>query len=77
MSDPSSGTENPTGAPTEVQAGAQAEPASHLDIPPERRVLAKAHAALLSETARRVVLEVPFGADVDDFRRVLAAGAKP
>jgi hypothetical protein len=54
----------------------QSEPASHLDIPPERRALHKAHAAMLAETARRVALEVPFGADVDDFRRVLAAGAK-
>ena len=52
------------------------QPASHLDIPPERRALHKAHAAMLADTARRVVLELPFGADVDDFRRVLAAGAK-
>jgi hypothetical protein len=56
---------------------AQAEPANHLDIPPERRVLAKAHAAMLAETAHRVAREMPFGADVDDFRRVLAGGAKP
>jgi hypothetical protein len=62
---------------TEKRTGAQSEPAGHLDIPAERRALAKAHAAVLAETARRVVLEVPFGADVDDFRRVLAAGARP
>ena len=68
MSNPSSDTEERTGA--------QVEPASHLDIPAERRALHKAHAALLAETARRVALEVPFGADVDDFRRVLAAGAR-
>lgn len=73
MANPSSDAEKRTGA----QTGVQAEPASHLDIPAERRALHKAHAALLAETARRVVLEVPFGADVDDFRRVLAAGARP
>jgi hypothetical protein len=61
-----------TDRPTEPEA----EPAGHLDIPPERRALAKAHAAMLAVTARRVVLELPFGADVDDFRRVLAAGAE-
>jgi hypothetical protein len=48
-----------------------------IDMPEERRVRAKAHAALLAETARRVALELPMNADVDDFRRVLAAGAKP
>jgi hypothetical protein len=63
-------TNPPSGPETE------AEPASHLDIPPERRTLAKAHAAMLARTARRVALELPFGADVDDFRRVLASGAK-
>ena len=30
-----------------------------------------------AETAARVVLELPISADVDDFRRVLASGAKP
>jgi hypothetical protein len=43
----------------------------------ERRALAKAHAAILAETAARVVLELPMSADVDDFRRVLASGAQP
>ena len=52
------------------------EPASYLDMPPERRTAAKAHAAMLSATMRKVVAEVPFQADVDDFRRVLTAGAK-
>jgi hypothetical protein len=61
------------GAP---QSSPRSEPASHLDIPPERRALNVAHAAMLAETARRVAREVPFGADVDDFRRVLAANAK-
>lgn len=51
--------------------------AGYLDMPPERRALAKAHAAMLSKTAGRVALELPMSADVDDFRRVLAAGAKP
>ena len=67
MADPSSGSATPPAA----------EPASHLDIPPERRALHKAHAAGLAETARRVALEIPFGADVDDFRRVLAGDARP
>ena len=53
------------------------ETAAYLDMPPERRAAAKAHAALLSQTAGRIALELPFGADVDDFRRVLTQGAKP
>jgi hypothetical protein len=65
---------NPSSAP--AKSPARDEPAGHIDIPAERRALHKAHAAMLAETARRVVLEVPFGADVDDFRRVLAANAK-
>ena len=69
MADPSSNAAKP--------ADAGAEPAAYLDMPEERRTLAKAHAALLAQTAGRVALELPFGADVDDFRRVLAAGAKP
>jgi hypothetical protein len=55
----------------------ESDPGADLDMPDERRALAKAHAALLAETARRVSLELPIGADVDDFRRVLARGAKP
>ena len=51
--------------------------AAYLDMPPERRAAAKAHAALLSRTAGRITLELPFGADVDDFRRVLTQEAKP
>jgi glucose-6-phosphate 1-dehydrogenase len=51
--------------------------AAYLDMPPERRAAAKAHAALLSQTAGRIALELPFGADVDDFRRALTEGAKP
>lgn len=51
--------------------------AAYLDMPPERRVAAKAHAALLSQTADRIARELPFGTDVDDFRRVLVQGAKP
>jgi hypothetical protein len=46
-------------------------------MPQERRALAKAHAAMLSQTAGRVALQLPMSADVDDFRRVLAAEAKP
>ena len=51
--------------------------AAYLDMPPERRAAAKAHAALLSRTADRVARELPMSADVDDFRRVLAKEAKP
>jgi hypothetical protein len=53
------------------------EPAAYLDMPPERRALASAHAAMLSATADRVARTLPISADVDDFRRVLAEGAKP
>jgi len=45
-------------------------------MPPERRAAAKAHVAVLSVTAGKVALELPLGADVDDFRRVLVAEAK-
>jgi hypothetical protein len=51
--------------------------AAYLDMPPERRAAAKAHAAMLSKTAHRIALELPFSADVDDFRRALIQGAKP
>ena len=51
--------------------------AAYLDMPPERRAAAKDHVALLSQTAGRIALELPFGADVDDFRRVLTQEAKP
>ena len=51
--------------------------AGYLDMPIERRAAAKAHAALLSATAGRIALELPIGADVDDFRRVLTQEAKP
>ena len=56
---------------------AAAETAAYLDMPPERRAAAKAHAALLSQAAGRVALQLPIGAHVDDFRRVLVQGAKP
>ncbi len=52
------------------------EPVTYLDMPPERRAAAKAHAAMLSATMKTVAAEVPFQSDVDDFRRVLTAGAK-
>jgi hypothetical protein len=51
------------------------ETASHLDMTAEQREAAKAHAAMLSETAARVAVELPLTADVDDFRRVLAERA--
>lgn len=52
------------------------EPAAYLDMPPERRTAAKAHAAMLSATMRKLAADVPFQADVDEFRRVLVAEAK-
>jgi len=55
---------------------AEAGPAAGLDMPPERRRAAKANAALLADTAARVAAELPLSADVDDFRRLLAAGAR-
>ncbi len=47
------------------------EPAAYLDMPAERRGAAKSHVAILSATMRRIAAEIPFQADVDDFRRVL------
>jgi hypothetical protein len=66
-----SGNNPAPGPQTRREAGAG------LGMSDERRVLAKAHAAILAETAARVALELPMSADVDDFRRVLASGAKP
>jgi hypothetical protein len=51
------------------------ETASYLEMTQEQRESAKVHAALLSGTAARVAVELPLTADVDDFRRVLAARA--
>lgn len=48
-------------------------PAAYLTMPVDRRVAAQAHAAMLSATMQRVAAEIPFTADVDDFRRVLIA----
>jgi hypothetical protein len=62
---------------TQQSPPASDEIAAYLDMPPERRAAAKAHAALLSVTAGRIARELPFGADVDDFRRVLTQEAKP
>jgi hypothetical protein len=53
------------------------EAAAELAIPAERRNAAKAHAALLARTAVRVAAELPLSADVEDFRRILLAEAKP
>jgi hypothetical protein len=64
-----SSTQPPAGSPTQDVAG-------YLDMPPERRAAAKAHAAILSATAGKVALELPLSADVDDFRGVLVAEAK-
>ncbi len=59
-----------------IQPADPSEPAAYLEMPPERRAGAKAHAAMLSATIKKVAAEVPFQADVDDFRRVLTAGVK-
>jgi len=56
---------------------AQEEIAAYLDMPADRRALAKAYARLLAKTAGRVALELPINADVDDFRRVLMREASP
>lgn len=64
-------------APESAATKASGETADYLDMPPERRALAKAHVATLSVTAGKVALTLPISADVDDFRRVLAAEAKP
>ena len=66
-------TASPKDSTSKTPAG---EFAGYLDMPEERRALAKAHVAAISETAGRVALELPMGADVDDFRRVLAARAE-
>ena len=50
--------------------------AAYLDMPPERRSAAEAHAAILSVAAGAVADELPLSADVDDFRRVLVAEVK-
>jgi hypothetical protein len=65
-------------SPTAYPAAPAGEDAtSYLDMPPERRAAARAHAALLTRTADKVARELPISADVDDFRRVLVAEAKP
>lgn len=51
-------------------------PADYLDIPEDRRRAARDHVAAVSKTVRKVALELPLGADVDDFRRNLTAEAK-
>jgi len=56
-------------------ASPSAEPAAYLDMPPERRAAAKAQASVLAKTADRIARELPFAADVDDFRRVLVEEA--
>jgi hypothetical protein len=63
-------------SPTSDASPASAEPAAYLDMPPERRAAAMAHAAQLAKTADRIARELPFSADVDDFRRVLVEEAR-
>ncbi len=67
----------PSSSDAPRKAPAPEDMAAYLDMPAERRALAKAHTAMLSATAGKVALELPMSADVDDFRRVLAAMAKP
>jgi hypothetical protein len=63
-----------TNEPRQSSAG---EPATYLDMPAERRAGAIAQAAALAATAAAVALDLPLSADVDDFRRVLIAEARP
>lgn len=62
--------------PKTFAAADPGEPAAYLDMPAERRAAAKLHAATLSATMRKLAVELPLSADVDDFRRVLIAEAK-
>jgi hypothetical protein len=57
------------------QDKAMTEVASYLEMTPDQRETARAHAATLAKTAARVAIELPLTADVDDFGRVLAARA--
>ena len=52
-------------------------PVPDLMMPPERRAAANAHAAMLSQAAGKIASQLPLDADVDDFRRLLSAPAKP
>jgi hypothetical protein len=64
-------------AKTSQSPPAGEDAAAYLDMPPERRAAAKAHATLLARTADKIARELPMSADVDDFRRVLVEEAKP
>ena len=66
----------PSPTPSATSAPAE-DTAAYLDMPAERRAAAKAHVGVLGATARKVADELPLGADVDDFRRVLIAQARP
>ena len=46
-------------------------PAPDLRCPPSVAPRAKAHAAMLSHSGGKIASQLPLGADVDDFRRVL------
>ena len=61
---------------TKPATSSSSEPAVYLDMPVERRDAAKAHAAMLGEAMRKIATDIPFQADIDDFRRVLAAEGK-
>ncbi len=60
---------------TEAAKPKTGDPAGYLEMPPERREAAGAHAAMLGETMRKLAADIPFQADVDEFRRVLLAEA--
>jgi hypothetical protein len=64
-------------SPTPAASAPTEDTAAYLDMPADRRAAAKAHIAVLSGTAGKIAEELPLGADVDDFRRVLVAQAKP
>jgi hypothetical protein len=51
------------------------EPAPFLDLTEDQRKANKAHVAGVTETVRKVALDLPLSADVDDFRSVLVTSA--
>jgi hypothetical protein len=61
---------------TKAATPSSPEPAAYLDMPSERRDAAKAHAALLGATMRKLSAEISFQADIEDFSRVLHTEGK-
>jgi hypothetical protein len=68
--------EGPMAKTPDTTTPSTTDQAGYLDMPEDRRAAAKAHVALVSATVRKAAIDTPIFADVDDFRRVLVAGAK-